>query len=127
MDKPERSINYVSGIAALLLLMVGLFSSCQLDGANTTAPSQSSTSARSAADEDSMREAVVTKVRPSVVQINVATAQGGGLGSGVIIDKRGYIITNNHVVAGAQKMNVVLFSGETVSAQVAGTDPLDDL
>jgi S1-C subfamily serine protease len=66
-------------------------------------------------------------VRPSVVQINVTTAQGGGLGSGVIIDKRGYIITNNHVVTGAQKMNVVLFNGETISAQITGTDPLDDL
>lgn len=127
MDKPARSINYASGIVALLLLIVGFFSSCQLGGANTTAPSQSSTSAPSVADEDSMREAVIAKVRPSVVQINVVTANGGGLGSGVVIDPRGYIITNNHVVAGAQKVVVELFNGETVPAQITGTDPLDDL
>jgi S1-C subfamily serine protease len=127
MDKPERSANYVSGFVALVLLMVGLFASCQAGGAGTSTSSQSSASASSLSAEDSMREAVVARVRPSVVQINVVTANGGGLGSGVIIDKRGYIVTNDHVVAGAKKMNIALFDGETVPAQITGADPLDDL
>jgi S1-C subfamily serine protease len=48
-----------------------------------------------------VQEAVIAKIKPAVVQINVTTAQGSGIGSGVIIDKQGYIVTNNHVVTGA--------------------------
>ncbi len=76
-----------------------------------------------------VREAVVANVRPAIVQINVTTAQGMAIGSGVIIDKRGYIVTNNHVVAGAQTIDeVVLSDGTRVrNAQVVGVDAADDL
>lgn len=74
-----------------------------------------------------VREAVVANVTPAVVQINVQTAQGGAIGSGVIIDKRGYIVTNNHVVAGAQSVEVVFSNGRKETASVVGTDAADDL
>lgn len=74
-----------------------------------------------------VQEAVIAKVRPSVVQVNVTTSQGEALGSGVIIDSRGYIITNNHVVSGAQNIEVVLSNGSHLPAQLTGTDPADDL
>jgi len=74
-----------------------------------------------------VREAVIAKVRPAVVQVNVATSNGSGIGSGVIIDKRGYIVTNNHVVNGAQSINVALYDGTKLSAQLVGTDSADDL
>jgi S1-C subfamily serine protease len=70
---------------------------------------------------------VIAKVQPAVVQINVQMAKGGGLGSGVVIDRRGYIITNNHVVEGAQKTMVLLYGGQALPAQIIGTDPPDDL
>lgn len=76
---------------------------------------------------DSVRVAVVAKVRPTVVQVNVQTASGGAIGSGVIIDKRGYIVTNNHVVTGAQQIQVVLYDNTKLTAQLVGTDPFDDL
>jgi S1-C subfamily serine protease len=76
---------------------------------------------------EAVREAVIAKVRPAVVQVNVTSQAGSGLGSGVIIDKRGYIVTNYHVVAGAQSIKVVLFDGSTTTAQVVGTDQADDL
>jgi S1-C subfamily serine protease len=76
---------------------------------------------------DAAREAVVEKVRPAVVQINTVTSSGEGLGSGVILDSRGYIVTNNHVVAGAQRIQVTLFDGTSLSAQLVGADSLDDL
>src|SRR5581483_7733985 len=76
---------------------------------------------------EAVREAVVAKVRPTVVQINVTTQSGGGLGSGVIIDPRGYIVTNNHVIEGGQKIEVVLYDGRTLPAQIVGTAPDDDL
>jgi S1-C subfamily serine protease len=45
----------------------------------------------------------------------------------VIIDRRGYIVTNYHVVNGAQTIGVVLYDGTKLSAQLIGTDPTDDL
>jgi S1-C subfamily serine protease len=59
--------------------------------------------------------------------VNVTTQSGQGLGSGVIIDKRGYIITNNHVIDGAQQIEVKLSSGKTLPAKLVGTQPSDDL
>lgn len=49
------------------------------------------------------------------------------LGSGVIISKNGYIITNNHVIAGASKIYVKLYDGKTLKAKVIGKDPQVDL
>jgi serine protease Do len=49
------------------------------------------------------------------------------LGSGFIVDKAGYIITNNHVVAGADEIKVKLADGREFKAKVAGRDPKTDL
>src|SRR5205085_11321326 len=73
------------------------------------------------------REAVIAKVRPAVVEVNVTSQSGSGIGSGVIIDRRGYIVTNNHVVNGAQSIAAVLYDGTRLTAQLVGTDPADDL
>jgi S1-C subfamily serine protease len=50
-----------------------------------------------------------------------------GQGSGVIIDPRGYILTNNHVVAGSQEILVHLYNGREVRGRVVGTDPRFDV
>jgi acyl-phosphate glycerol 3-phosphate acyltransferase len=50
-----------------------------------------------------------------------------GFGSGVIISPEGYILTNNHVIEGAQRLRVTLFNGVNVPADVVGTDPANDL
>src|SRR5438270_6228666 len=76
---------------------------------------------------EEVRQAVVAKVRPAVVQVNVATSQGQGLGSGVIIDQRGYIITNHHVVERARQIQVMLYDGTTLPAQLVGASSPDDL
>lgn len=49
------------------------------------------------------------------------------LGSGVIISRQGHILTNHHVVADADEIRVVLSTGQTMEAKVAGTDPDTDL
>ena len=54
--------------------------------------------------------------------------KGESLGSGVIIDKKGYIITNNHVVEDADKITVILYNDKTeYEANIIGVDPLSDL
>jgi len=53
--------------------------------------------------------------------------RGESLGSGVIIDDGGYIITNNHVIDGADKIKVILYNKNEYEASVIGVDPLSDL
>lgn len=53
--------------------------------------------------------------------------QQTGLGSGVIISEDGYIVTNNHVVDGAERLEIVLNDNRTFNATVIGTDPNTDL
>ena len=50
-----------------------------------------------------------------------------GLGSGVIVSREGYLLTNNHVVEGATEISVQLADGRQVQAQLIGTDPETDL
>ncbi len=77
---------------------------------------------------------VVDKVRPSVVTINVvATDRFGrsveGAGSGWVIDSKGIIVTNNHVVEGASTVTVTLADGQSFTADPSriSTDALNDL
>lgn len=78
---------------------------------------------------------VVRQVRPAVVNIDteaqVQTMFGvfpqQGAGSGVIVRPDGYILTNNHVVQGAQKIKVTLLSGKVLAGKIVGTDPIADL
>jgi putative serine protease PepD len=66
---------------------------------------------------------VVKKVSPAVVQIQSSTA----LGSGIVYDTQGDVVTNAHVVAGAKTFAVTLFRNKQVSATLVGTDPENDL
>lgn len=71
--------------------------------------------------------AVAKEVPDSVVAIDVATSDGEAKGSGVVISDKGYIATNNHVISGAQQIQVTLASGAVYSAKVVGTDTTTDL
>ena len=67
-------------------------------------------------------ESVVADVADTVVAIDVRSQSGESLGSGVIIDASGYILTNNHVVSGATALQVTLADGRIYSASIVGTD-----
>ena len=87
------------------------------------------------ADDELTTVEVVKRLTPSVVQIVTEAVTMGffnqpvpsqGVGSGVILDTEGHILSNNHVVAGAQQIIVTLSSGESFPASVVGTDPSTD-
>jgi putative serine protease PepD len=73
-------------------------------------------------------ESVAQKVLPSVVKIDVTTAQGGASGSGIVLTADGTILTNNHVVEGAGSggLRVSFDDGTSAEAEILGTDPLTD-
>jgi len=93
---------------------------------------------------------VYEKVAPSVVRVNVKAEVSGnrqrilipwqflpektpqkrrveGMGSGVIVNREGYILTNNHVIAGSDEIEVKVNEDETYEAEVVGKDPETDL
>jgi S1-C subfamily serine protease len=75
---------------------------------------------------------IAKRVGPAVVSIAVTTSTEYAVGSGVVIDKNGYVLTNNHVVADAAKGTdasiVVTFSDEaTAKAEIVGRDPISDI
>lgn len=65
------------------------------------------------------------RVTPSVVSIQPLS--GRGLGSGVIVTRNGYVLTNSHVVGGSERVRVTLATGRTVEGAVLGDDPAVDI
>jgi putative serine protease PepD len=88
-------------------------------------PAPAAAPARSATDVSALYE----RVSPGVVSVEVQTAEGGGTGSGFVLDRDGYILTNDHVVDGAQTVRVRFADSGAggVTARVAGVDPSTDL
>lgn len=72
---------------------------------------------------------VVTVISAVVTRdsFNRATPQPNGSGSGFIVDEQGHIVTNNHVVEDADRLEVSLPDGRTVAAKLVGRDPRSDL
>ena len=66
---------------------------------------------------------VVAMVNPSVVRV----VTDEGMGSGVIVDKAGYVLTNSHVVEGSKSIKVVFADKRQYPASVVGQDEIKDL
>lgn len=71
--------------------------------------------------------AVVAVFTENTVRTPFGDAQVGGAGSGVIIDAKGYVVTNNHVVESGGKISVKLASGKEEKAEIVATDPANDI
>lgn len=77
------------------------------------------------------RRNLITPVRRDIfgriVERGEATYQDSGLGSGVIVSEDGLVITNNHVIADAEQLEVRLTDGRAYQARVIGADPATDV
>jgi S1-C subfamily serine protease len=134
-----RNRRWRSGLAALVLLGVlgvGFGAGAAIvslhDNTGQTvvlgassAPAVSSSSGTLSLQQN--LEQVASAVKPSVVEITSTGGQQEGIGSGEILTRDGYIVTNDHVVAGFSTFTVTLSNGKAYTAQVVGQDPQDDL
>ncbi len=102
----------------------------------TPAPNPPVTVITDLQDLQTQIETVYTQARDSVVHIGVVTLAYDffynaipqeGSGSGFIYDEAGHIVTNYHVIEGANEINVTFADGTTVPAEVVGSDPSSDL
>jgi len=135
------------GIALIVLLLLLWFNRNELFVRLQTEPNVESLDFNRPPREPESRAVIVStdetinmevfeKVHPAVVNISTTTLSMNfwleiipreGQGSGFIIDREGYILTNNHVVAEAQKITVTMADGKKVSASLVGRDPASDL
>lgn len=99
----------------------------ETDAAAPTVVENTAVPASTAVGPSSDWAAVAGAVTPSTVTIAVAGPAGQGSGSGVVWDEEGHVVTNAHVVAGAQQVQVSLSDGRTYEASVVGSDPSSDL
>ena len=108
----------------------GLIGAAIASPGSPAAPAASAAANATASEASCQVGSVVDKVLPSVVTISATGASGGGTGSGEVIKSDGYILTNNHVIAGAANggsVEVLFSDGTTAPATIVGRDVLTDL
>jgi 2-alkenal reductase len=77
--------------------------------------------------QDTLLTTLYERVTPGIVSIQVLSTEGGSLGSGFVLDRQGHIITNYHVVEGAEALEVNFPSGLKLRGTVIGKDLDSDL
>jgi S1-C subfamily serine protease len=141
MTKDYRPAAIAAFIGGMLAVAVGIGVVQVIDnGGDASSPAVNQPNPTATAEPDDGEVSLSTlsaadvyeKVRPSVVEITSTSSTGFGgqnvaTGTGVIFDDEGYILTNNHVIDGATTIEVTFEDGETVSADLIGTDPANDL
>ena len=133
------SITFKSYLSILIAALIVVFvSGCSGQDGNHNKKQNVAQKPAQAAQEIPSSEPVAqvaSQVEPSVVQVNVRAIQTtpfgqqeqSGLGSGIIYRKDGYIVTNNHVIEGANQVNVAFADGSTEKGEVVGADPRTDI
>ena len=134
---PKRSGHWMRPLAAMALTAsavaagaAGGVAAMRLEPATQSGqPPAATSSAGPTSAAQTIASAVYEEIHGSVVQLVVAggTPRSGGSGSGVVVDERGYILTNYHVIEGARAITVRFDNGTTRPAQVTKTDAANDL
>jgi len=124
---PGRSALHVIGALLLTMVAAGCDGGSSLQPTTTASSSSSAPTGSPAASQAVALQdafiAVVERVRPSVVQIQTES----GLGSGIVFDGQGDIVTNNHVVAGATTIEITTAEGKRFSGTLLGSFSAGDL
>lgn len=130
--KPKRTRGPVALLAAVAIVAAAVgggtaYAFQELTGEPTAAASTTTGTPVVPSSKKGDVAAIAAAVSPSVVEINATLPGGTSTGSGVIITSGGEIVTNNHVVSGADSVKVRTSDGHTYTAEVVGTDSSKDL
>jgi len=85
------------------------------------------TTAQSTSLSSATAESIYAQVSPGVVTITSVVGNGQAIGSGIVLDSKGDILTNAHVIAGARQIQVTLSTGQTITATLVGSNSAADL
>ncbi len=120
--------GFLSAFVVVIAIAAGVLglSNILAPKAHTTGGQNPSISINAKDTDTSVAKAAAQKALPSVVSIGVQKAQGQAVGSGVMLNTDGNILTNYHVVRGAQAVSVTI-AGKTYAASVVGSDPSSDI
>ncbi len=132
----KRSLWFV--VLSLVAVMIGAVMGSALTYGVAQRPADTAFARQQISENDVLFSEIYQRVSPSVVSINVVARQPGsgafgqdnqviGSGSGFVIDTDGHILTNNHVVEGATRIEVNFFDGTIARGEVVGLDPDSDL
>ena len=142
LERPRRRRGGVLAAATLAAVIgagAGIGSYAYLGGGTTSVTSPISVTTVAAASSpvlDGTVSAAAAKIDPSVVTITVQSGSSGDIGSGVVLDTDGHILTNDHVVSaaassagqsGRSSVTVTFPDGKTAPATVVGTSATNDL
>ena len=124
-------LGVCGGAVAALLVVFALDAAGVIGGSDSSSSTSDSSAGQTinitAEGEDTtVAKAAAAKALKSVVVVNVTTDEGSGLGSGVVYDSDGDIITNYHVIEGATSISVS-YDDQTYEAEVVGSDPSSDI
>ena len=133
--KPRKTRKTLAAFVAVALLSAGvgggsaIAANHYLNSSSSGFSTATTTQVTQASANSPDWTATAAAIKDAVVAIKVEGSNKQGQGSGVIIDAKGHIVTNNHVVSGAgqgAKLSVTI-GDKTYSAKVVGTDPSTDL
>ena len=122
---PSSLTLVIGSLALVVLLGIGCNSEATTSdqiAATLTEPETSNVEVRNVWVPD-----VVEAITPSIVQVSVRRADGVGSGTGIIFDAGGAIVTNWHIVEGANEISVILHNGETFNAVLMREDSTLDI
>jgi len=132
LDKTTAILGGAYGALVITLVFVFLFSPEKLDIFDQSSQTNSNLFDQINGKNSQLSLAdLFAKSDDGVVQIIVRKSNDSStekdIGSGIVYDTTGHIITNNHVVDSAQKISIVFHDGKSYSANIVGTDPYADL
>ncbi|MGW7547210.1 S1C family serine protease [Streptomyces sp. NPDC054770] len=129
--KQKRTRGPIALLAAVAIVAAAVgggtaYAFQELTGKNQVVSSSTTTSVVPSSKKGDVAT-IAAAVSPSVVEVNATLSNGTSTGSGIIITSDGEIITNNHVISGAQSVKVSTSNGKSYTAKVVGTDSSKDL
>jgi S1-C subfamily serine protease len=117
----------IGGLVTALFIFVGV-SGLEDEPRDVTIREASPPELGSGGDPAPPVREVYTQSGPGVVSVDVASSENGpGGGSGFVLDEQGYIVTNQHVVDGAENVSIEFASGVREEAEIVGEDPSTDV